>query len=144
MTFLFQKGSLESKVRRIIEMSIAHSKSLAIFAISYKSLLALLALLSSGGRGLNTAGRPADKWHSALAGAIGGYFMFGSYSGVNYQACRNFKDYVLCFNHVLFRLLCTFSPELLWRAVALLLRNQLNRSVDFNFKRCAVMKNLSM
>ena len=30
-------------------------------------------------------GRPAQQWHALVAGAVGGYFIWGKYNGVNYQ-----------------------------------------------------------
>jgi len=122
MTLLFQKGTWESKLRRVVELALAHARNLALYAAAYKSTLALLrvghhatrrTISSSGsGSGGNVSstsgissrsgttgsnhpsgmsslserlGTPAAPWHAAVAGAVGGYFIWGDYSGVNYQ-----------------------------------------------------------
>jgi outer membrane protein TolC len=115
MTLLFQKGTWESKLRRVVELALAHARNLALYAAAYKSTLALLRVgqqattgTSSSGSGnsgssssdSSTAGSsnplrcsslserlgsPAAPWHAAVAGAVGGYFIWGDYSGVNYQ-----------------------------------------------------------
>jgi hypothetical protein len=121
MTVLFQKGTWESKIRRIVEMALVHGRNLAMYAATYKALLALLAAFSSPassptshlptGRltqpgllptgsassplhppspsgsqsAISPPGRPTASWHPLVAGGIGGYVVWGAYSGVNYQ-----------------------------------------------------------
>jgi peroxisomal membrane protein 4 len=78
MVMLFHQKSLRDKLRAIVKLTYEHTKNLAYFVGVYKSVLFLLkrvhnphskidsALMKSG---LN----PIVPWHSAAAGAIGGY-----------------------------------------------------------------------
>mmetsp|Transcript_77003 Transcript_77003/g.150855 ORF Transcript_77003/g.150855 Transcript_77003/m.150855 type:complete len:247 (+) Transcript_77003:146-886(+) len=91
MTILFQKGSWEYKVRRIVEMTLVHGKNLAMYAATYKAVLAILRTLSlspspsSRPDSFTEPGRPIASWHPLVAGGVGGYLVWGNYSGVNYQ-----------------------------------------------------------
>ena len=89
MTLLFQEGSLESKLRRIIEMTFVHGRNLALYAATYKSCLALLGMRSRHGISATSReykpGRAVSSWHPLVAGGIGGYLIWGNYSGVNFQ-----------------------------------------------------------
>jgi len=120
MTLLFQKGPFEAKLRRIVQMALTHARNLAVYAAAYKALLAGLGAVATkksgkmaeaGATVLSTsgeAGRPRHPWHAAVAGGVGGYLVWGSYSGVNYQVpqvelesglrrtCRNFLTHHLC------------------------------------------------
>ena len=84
MTLLFKKGTLESKVKGIINMAFIHARNLALFVACYKASLLGLGAVDSPPAGL-TPGRPSRDWHPALAGALGGYLVWGNYSSVNYQ-----------------------------------------------------------
>eukprot|EP00644_Phytophthora_capsici_P000005 jgi/Phyca11/99637/e_gw1.4.173.1 len=76
MIFLFQKGSIRKKLRGVVRLTFEHSKNLALFVGVYK---AALAHVSAG------VGKPGAHWHAAVAGAIGGYLVWGRYSSVNFQ-----------------------------------------------------------
>ena len=90
MTALFQSGPLKKKVDYIAGLTYTHTKNLGLFVFSYNAMLVagrlayrLLGLPMSRG-----TGRPAAMWHSFAAGAVGGWFVWGKYSGVNYQVMR--------------------------------------------------------
>ena len=65
-------------------MTLFHGRNLALYAAAYKAFLAVLTRAS--GQSRNTvAGSPTSNWHPFVAGSIASYFVFGRYSGVNYQ-----------------------------------------------------------
>ena len=84
MTFLFKKGTLEEKILGIVRMAFIHARNLSLFVACYKASLLGLGMADSPPPGL-TPGRPSRAWHPALAGALGGYLVWGNYSSVNYQ-----------------------------------------------------------
>jgi peroxisomal membrane protein 4 len=75
MTFLFQNGSLESKLRWILKATYFHSRNLACFVFIYKTLMALQKHI----RGKE------DKQDPFVAGFIGGYIIFGENNNINNQ-----------------------------------------------------------
>jgi len=75
VTFLFKGGSLTSQARTIWEATYTHSRNLALFVFTYKSLTALLREMES---------KPKE-YHSFVAALIGGYLVFGKYNKVNEQ-----------------------------------------------------------
>nr|CCA15730.1 conserved hypothetical protein [Albugo laibachii Nc14] len=100
MIFLFSKGTTQSKLRRIIGLTYEHTKNLALFVGLYKCTLVLLKKYTNA---RNKAVRlPAQHWHAALAGFLGGYFAWGKYTSVNNQVVM----YLLARNiYACFRLL---------------------------------------
>lgn len=98
MIFLFQKGSFRQKVRGIVRLTFEHSKNLALFVGIYKSVLAILRAHRQHVLGQHLVmgvGKPGAHWHAAVAGAIGGYMVWGHYSGVNLQIVMYLMSRVL-------------------------------------------------
>ncbi|KAL7547499.1 hypothetical protein ACHAWF_010790 [Thalassiosira exigua] len=89
MTFLFGSHlSFRKKLRVIASLAAEHASNLAAFACLYKLALGALKVLGPRLRRsqIQTApGLPERPHHAFLAGALGGYFVWGRYSGVNYQ-----------------------------------------------------------
>jgi peroxisomal membrane protein 4 len=88
MIFLFQNGTLRQKLRGVVKLTFEHSKNLALFVGVYKTVLAVLRQnkqIVSPQSAITPVGKPAEHWHAAVAGAVGGYLVWGRYSGVNYQ-----------------------------------------------------------
>ncbi|RMX70274.1 hypothetical protein DD238_000070 [Peronospora effusa] len=88
MICLFQNGSIRQKLRGILRLTFEHSKNLALFVGVYKSVLAVLRAHQQHALGQHVAtdiGKPGAHWHAAVAGGVGGYLIWGRYSGVNYQ-----------------------------------------------------------
>ncbi|XP_052800692.1 peroxisomal membrane protein 4-like [Mya arenaria] len=75
MTFLFKEGSLEEKLKFILEATFTHSKNLAAFVFLYKSMTGIMEHFQS----------EKSQIHSFIAAFIGGYFVFGKYNKVNEQ-----------------------------------------------------------
>jgi hypothetical protein len=90
MTFLFSPNlALRSKIARILKLVVGHAKNLGGFALLYTALLEGAKLLHGDRGGITTpSGRPLKPIHSALAGAIGGYLIWGKYEQVNYQVIQ--------------------------------------------------------
>ena len=112
MTVLFRSDltSME-KLRNIFKLAAEHATNLAAFAAIYKSLLLLLKwssrslLLEQNEKNIGKVllkliidgprigqermagmiGHPQRNFHALLSGAVGGYFVWGSYSSVNHQ-----------------------------------------------------------
>ena len=98
MIFLFQNGSIRQKLRGIIRLTFEHSKNLALFVGVYKSVLAVLRAHQQHALGQHVAtdiGKPGAHWHAAVAGGVGGYLIWGCYSGVNYQIIMYLMSRVL-------------------------------------------------
>ncbi|KAK9459021.1 Tim17/Tim22/Tim23/Pmp24 family-domain-containing protein [Lipomyces oligophaga] len=91
MTFLFRDGSLQSKIRMILKATKEHAQNLALFVGLYKTVLALCRRTRE-----DRKQRDSD---SLLAGAIGGYFVFGrQQSSINQQiVLYSFARFVLGF-----------------------------------------------
>lgn len=89
MTMLFRSGSIKEKVDSIAYLTYTHTKNLGLFALSYNSLIAAgrLAYRALGLGVHTTTGLPAAHWHPLVAGGIAGWFIWGKYSGVNFQVC---------------------------------------------------------
>lgn len=95
MTFLFRKGTLREKLRAIIKLTFQHTKNLAMFVGIYKATLEALRYLTLqiskrtkllSPSAINTEpGKPALRWQPAVAGAVGSYFVWSEYNGVNFQ-----------------------------------------------------------
>lgn len=83
MILLFNKGSIQSKFRRIIGLTYEHTKNLALFVGLYKGTLVLLKKISKTQQ--KDIGLPVQHWHAAVAGFLGGYFVWGKYTSVNNQ-----------------------------------------------------------
>ncbi|KAJ2001608.1 Ubiquitin-conjugating enzyme E2 4 [Coemansia thaxteri] len=77
MTLLFKTGSAQSKAMAILKATRAHAQGLAFFVAIYKLLLLVQQRLS-------TTGKSTDL-HTFVAGAIGGYLVFGEQTNVNQQ-----------------------------------------------------------
>ncbi|KAF8455645.1 peroxisomal membrane protein [Terfezia claveryi] len=83
MTVLFRDGSLRQKLTSILTATKQHAFNLASFVTIYKSTLYLLNYLHS--RGITQPLLPCTllkektepKYHSLLAGLLGGYLIFG-------------------------------------------------------------------
>ncbi|CAH0477048.1 unnamed protein product [Peronospora belbahrii] len=98
MIFLFQKGSIREKLRGIIRLTFEHSTNLALFVGAYKSVLELLRAHDRhvlGQHVTTDVGKPSAHWHAAVAGGIGGYLIWGRYSGVNFQIIMYLMSRVL-------------------------------------------------
>lgn len=106
MTALFHKGTLRQKLRRIVDMALVHARNLALYAAVYKAALSILLMVSPNGRRAASARSPSTSgnsgangqvqqhrdcctsvapWQPLVAGGLGGYLVWGRYSGVNYQ-----------------------------------------------------------
>jgi hypothetical protein len=106
--FLPLSSSLRQKWDDIFQATYTHSKNLAVFVFIYKSLMALQKSLN-GGHELSS--------HSFWSGLIGGYFVFGKYSNVNYQVLLLLLIRLLFFLHLsplslLHSSSCLFPPHL--------------------------------
>ncbi|XP_002916435.1 peroxisomal membrane protein 4 isoform X1 [Ailuropoda melanoleuca] len=75
MTFLFRSGSLQEKLRAILQATYTHSRNLACFVFTYKGLCALQAHVQG----------ETYQVHSFLAAFIGGLLVFGGNSNINSQ-----------------------------------------------------------
>jgi peroxisomal membrane protein 4 len=107
MTFLFSPNlSLRSKIGRILKLVVGHAKNLGGFALLYIALLEGAKLLQPHD-GSTRAGRPLKPIHSAIAGSIGGYFVWGHFEQVNYQVIQ----------YLLPRLLISYSQILARKGV---------------------------
>ncbi|XP_077108072.1 peroxisomal membrane protein 4 [Ranitomeya variabilis] len=75
MTFLFKSGSLKDKLKAIFQATFTHSRNLAYFVFTYKSLLAAQEKIHG------------SKWqfHSFLAACVGGWLVFGENNNINSQ-----------------------------------------------------------
>ena len=67
--------SLKDQARSILEATYTHSKNLAYFVFTYKSLCAIFGEMW---------GKP-EQIHSFIAAFIGGYLVFGNYNKINEQ-----------------------------------------------------------
>lgn len=113
MTMLFKRGlTAKQKLKMILKLTLDHSCSLAAFATVYKLVLLILkrasirlhanrnefnrlgyvvaSILVDGptyGRSLfpRPPGLPERPQHAAIAGAVGGYLIWGKYNSINYQ-----------------------------------------------------------
>ena len=100
MTLLFgQDLSTRDKLKRILRLVSEHATNLAVFATVYKSLLGFLKVstrhFESNRSEASLSGRPERPYHSFVAGAIGGYFVWGRYSSLNYQILLYLSSRVL-------------------------------------------------
>eukprot|EP00299_Pterocystis_sp_00344_P012908 c6259_g1_i1.p1 GENE.c6259_g1_i1~~c6259_g1_i1.p1 ORF type:complete len:186 (-),score=25.45 c6259_g1_i1:71-628(-) len=75
MVGLFAEGSLQEKLSKILELTFTHARNLCCFVTLYKALLEVMRKIT---------GKKSSS-HSAVAGAIGGYLVFGTNSPVNQQ-----------------------------------------------------------
>ena len=115
MTFLFSSNlPLRDKLERITKLIVGHAKTLGTFAAVYTMVVEGLKLtnkLSAQPPHIDMvdlpAGRPLKPYHSALAGALGGYMIWGEYSSVNYQIIQ----------YLLPRLLISYSQILARKGV---------------------------
>ncbi|KAE8576622.1 hypothetical protein XENTR_v10004262 [Xenopus tropicalis] len=75
MTFLFKSGGLKEKLKAILQATFTHSRNLACFVFTYKSLMAAQEKLHG------------SKWqfHSFLAACVGGWLVFGENNHINSQ-----------------------------------------------------------
>ncbi|KAI2497616.1 hypothetical protein MHU86_16865 [Fragilaria crotonensis] len=112
MTLIFRHDlSSSEKIATILKLTRNHALSLATFAAIYKTILALLkscskslhssargkgimswigktaaeAFVGSGRRLDSKPGFPERSHHALIAGAIGGYFVWGRYDKINVQ-----------------------------------------------------------
>lgn len=75
MTFLFRSGSLREKLQAILKATYTHSRNLACFVFTYKSLQALQSHVQG----------ETHQMHSFLAAFIGGLLVFGENNNINSQ-----------------------------------------------------------
>ncbi|XP_007932760.1 peroxisomal membrane protein 4 [Orycteropus afer afer] len=75
MTFLFRSGSLQDKLRAILQATYTHARNLACFVFTYKGLCALQS---------HAQGKTYQV-HSFLAAFIGGFLVFGENNNINSQ-----------------------------------------------------------
>ncbi|XP_032714761.1 peroxisomal membrane protein 4 isoform X1 [Lontra canadensis] len=75
MTFLFRSGSLQEKLRAILQATYTHSRNLACFVFTYKGLCTLQA----------HAQGETYQVHSFLAAFFGGLLVFGANNNINSQ-----------------------------------------------------------
>jgi len=75
MTFLFRSGSLQEKLRAILEATYNHSKNLALFVLAYKGLTASMSWGES----------KSNQLHNFMSAFCAGYVIFGKYNKVNEQ-----------------------------------------------------------
>lgn len=75
MTFMFADGSLQEKLRKIIKLTYTHARNLCVYVTLYKAMLVAM-------RSVTASKNPI---HSGIAGAIGGYIVFGENSPINQQ-----------------------------------------------------------
>ncbi|KAM5124943.1 peroxisomal membrane protein 4-like [Mantella aurantiaca] len=75
MTFLFKSGSLKDKLKAIFQATFTHSRNLAYFVFTYKSILTAQEKIHG------------SKWqfHSFLAACVGGWVVFGENNTINSQ-----------------------------------------------------------
>lgn len=78
MTFLFRTGSFADKMKFVLKATKAHSRNLAYFVATYKTLMFLQR------RYLSHDGSEKNH-HPFLAGLIGGYLIFGENNNINQQ-----------------------------------------------------------
>jgi len=125
-------------------MAFLHARNLALYGASYKAGLAALAACSSDDdRQQLFSGSPLEPWHAAVAGGLGGYLVWGSYSGVNYQAQRRMApreslrptDNTHLFAPRLGRSRCTCSLGFSWRPLASAQRKACSRSAALPLSR---------
>jgi len=84
MTALFARHkNVNKKVSGIVSQTYSHARSLGLFAAVYKLIIILLQSKKHNQHALKY--RPEHKWHSAFAGAIGGYAVWGQHNAVNEQ-----------------------------------------------------------
>ncbi|CAH1757514.1 24306_t:CDS:2 [Entrophospora sp. SA101] len=75
MTLLFRSESLKDKLILIFKATKQHSKNLAFFVTTYKTMMYLQKLIVG----------KEQNGHSFIAGLIGGYLVFGENNNVNQQ-----------------------------------------------------------
>ncbi|XP_019314310.2 peroxisomal membrane protein 4 isoform X1 [Panthera pardus] len=75
MTFLFRSGSLQEKLRAILQATYTHSRNLACFVFAYKGLCALQSHVQG----------ETYQVHSFLAAFIGALLVFRDNSNINSQ-----------------------------------------------------------
>ncbi|XP_057637668.1 peroxisomal membrane protein 4 [Chionomys nivalis] len=75
MTFLFRSGSLQEKLQAVLKATYTHSRNLACFVFTYKSLCALQSHVQG----------ETHQMHSFLAAFLGGLLLFGKNNSVNSQ-----------------------------------------------------------
>ena len=85
MTFLFRQDlSIQDKLKVIAKATSSHASNLALFAFVYKFVL-FLQKFRRKQLGSTPAGEPQHAIDAIIGGALGGYFIWGRYSAVNYQ-----------------------------------------------------------
>ncbi|KAJ2160091.1 hypothetical protein GGF46_002550 [Coemansia sp. RSA 552] len=77
MTLLFRSGSLQSKLAGVLKATREHARGLAFYVLIYKVLMLLQRSLTPNGKNRDL--------HAFIAGAAGGYYMFGKNTSVNHQ-----------------------------------------------------------
>ncbi|KAL4936826.1 hypothetical protein BDV06DRAFT_85221 [Aspergillus oleicola] len=71
MIFLFRSGTVQEKVKLVLNATRQHARNLAVFALIYKSSMIVL-------RNINPAGVGKEgQYDSFFAGLMGGYAVFG-------------------------------------------------------------------
>jgi len=78
MIFLFRSGTLREKALLVFKATRQHARNLGLFALVYKACLIILRMTNDGAKN-----RSIDPF---LAGAAGGYYVFGKHkSSVSQQ-----------------------------------------------------------
>lgn len=85
MTFLFHSGSLQEKLRAILQATYTHSSCLACFVFIYKGLCTLQSHVQG----------KTYQVHSFLAAFIGSFLVFGKDTNINNQICMYLLSRVL-------------------------------------------------
>ncbi|XP_048204978.1 peroxisomal membrane protein 4 [Perognathus longimembris pacificus] len=108
MTLLFKSGSLQEKLKTILQSTYTHSRNLACFVCAYKSLCALQS---------HVQGKTYPV-HSFLAAFLGGLLVFGENNSINSQINMYLTSRVL---FALCRLAVEkgYIPELKWNVFSL-------------------------
>lgn len=87
-TVLFSSKDLLGKLDGVFGLTWQHARNLSYFAAIYKVVLALGHIVDRALNrpcGASKGLRPSSPWHAALAGAVGGYFIWGHSSSLNYN-----------------------------------------------------------
>lgn len=95
MTLLFGQGlSTRDKLKKILRLVKEHASNLAAFAAMYKTILGAMKMVTPGSPS-RPPGFPEEDYHAFIAGAVGGYVVWGRYSSINYQILLYLSSRVL-------------------------------------------------
>jgi peroxisomal membrane protein 4 len=77
--------SLLGQAQTIFDATLTHSKNLAAFVVTYKTLLVVLREFNG----------TTQRHHAFIAALIGGYLVFGRYNKINEQVCKLNLSFVI-------------------------------------------------